>query len=75
MSAEKRTRGLSLLLEIKNVHQMRAQIIWESSLRAESAQFLCAHRATLKSEKIPVTSMRAGQVQNFEFKLLSFIPP
>lgn len=73
-SVEKRTTGLSPLLKIKNVEQMRASIIWENSLRTESAQHLCTHYAILEPGKLPVTSIRAGQVQIFELKLPSFIP-
>lgn len=67
-SAE-RTTGLSWLLEIKNVDQMRAIIIWENSCRTVS-KLLCAHYSLLQTGELPVT----GQVQNFEFKLPSFIP-
>ena len=65
------TTGLSPLLKIKNVEQMRASIIWENS---ESAQHLRTHYAILEPGKLPVTSIRAGQVQIFGLKLPSFIP-
>lgn len=64
-----RTTGLSQLLKIKNVDQMRGIIIWENSHRTVS-KLLCAHYSLLQIGELPVTD----QVQNFEFKLPSFIP-